>query len=355
MEQEPKTPRERADDLIRQLVPDWRPTPQQVLWTVRIVVALLALYVLIRFGYALQWTGFGQTEVKQGVQSSKTLWDWMDLLIIPVVLAIGGYFFNSSQNRATQAAAERRAQDEALQAYLDKMSDMLIPDKGQPSLYDKPPPNNLVQVARARTLTVLPRLDGHRKARVVQFLYESDLITKNNPIVDLSDADLSGASLANAILHEASLALSYLRDAYLRDATLNDANLVVAKLIGADLSGASLINTDLSDADLTDAYLRDAYLRDANLSGAFLLAADLGGAYLLAANLSDADLSGAHLRGAHLNGAHLRGADLSGVEGVTNEQLSAARTLEGATMPNGQKYEDWLKSRGENGKNSGSS
>jgi hypothetical protein len=62
MEQEPKTPRERAEDLIRLLISDWRPTPQQVLWTVRIVVALVALYVLIRFGYALQWTGFGQTE-----------------------------------------------------------------------------------------------------------------------------------------------------------------------------------------------------------------------------------------------------------------------------------------------------
>jgi|SRR5215204_26210 len=101
MEQEPKTPRERAEDLISQLVPDWRPTTQQVLWTVRIVVALVALYVLIRFGYVLQWTGFGQTEVKGGVQPSKTPWDWMDLLIITVVLAVGGYLFRPRPRSVT--------------------------------------------------------------------------------------------------------------------------------------------------------------------------------------------------------------------------------------------------------------
>ena len=37
--------------------------------------------------------------------------------------------------------------------------------------------------------------------------------------------------------------------------------------------------------------------------------------------------------------------------------LSEAETLEGATMPNGQKYEDWLKSgdHGDDGKHSGPS
>jgi hypothetical protein len=38
------------------------------------------------------------------------------------------------------------------------------------------------------------------------------------------------------------------------------------------------------------------------------------------------------------------------VTGITEEQLEQqADTLEGATMPNGQKYEDWLKDR-EDGK-----
>jgi len=37
---------------------------------------------------------------------------------------------------------------------------------------------------------------------------------------------------------------------------------------------------------------------------------------------------------------------LRGAEGFTNEEIEQeASSLEGATMPNGQKYEDWLKSR----------
>jgi hypothetical protein len=41
----------------------------------------------------------------------------------------------------------------------------------------------------------------------------------------------------------------------------------------------------------------------------------------------------------------LREVDLTDAY-VSEEQLRSAKSLEGATMPNGQKYEDWLKSKG---------
>jgi hypothetical protein len=55
-----------------------------------------------------------------------------------------------------------------------------------------------------------------------------------------------------------------------------------------------------------------------------------------------ADLTNANLSDANLSGAFLGSANLSYAKGVINEQLSAASYLEGATMPTGQKYEDWL-------------
>jgi uncharacterized protein YjbI with pentapeptide repeats len=66
------------------------------------------------------------------------------------------------------------------------------------------------------------------------------------------------------------------------------------------------------------------------------------------------------LSGANLSDADLSGADLSSATGVTNEELeqqAESNGLEGATMPNGQKYEDWLKSKGhgEDGENTGPS
>ena len=81
--------------------------------------------------------------------------------------------------------------------------------------------------------------------------------------------------------------------------------------------------------------------------------ADLSEAYLRGAYLSGADLEGANLEGAHLNahliGADLRATDLSGAMGWTEDQLSEALSLDGAIMPNGQNYEDWLKSKGRGG------
>jgi uncharacterized protein YjbI with pentapeptide repeats len=75
--------------------------------------------------------------------------------------------------------------------------------------------------------------------------------------------------------------------------------------------------------------------------------------------LKGADLRGADLSGADLSSANLRDADLSDAIGFTEEQLEGeARTLKGATMPNGQKYEDWRDDSGdrtEDGENSGPS
>jgi hypothetical protein len=174
--------RREESQVDRQEQSRWRPTGRQVLWGVGIVIALV---VLILQGYAFQWTGFGQSEVNEDIQPYKTLWDWLDLLIVSVVLAIGGYLFNSSQNRAAQRAAERRAQGDALEAYLDVMSDMLTPKKVQPSLSDEHPPDSLRSVARARTVSLLARLDAGPdggeipgKGYILRFLSESGLIKR---------------------------------------------------------------------------------------------------------------------------------------------------------------------------------
>jgi len=40
----------------------------------------------------------------------KTIWDWLQLLIIPAVLAIGGYLFNFTTSRNERQAAAKRDQ-----------------------------------------------------------------------------------------------------------------------------------------------------------------------------------------------------------------------------------------------------
>ena len=128
--------------------------------------------------------------------SGKTLWDWLQLLIIPAVLAVGGYVFTYTTSRNERAATEKRTQAErdialdnqheaALQAYIDNMSELLLEKKLRDSAED----DEVRKIARVRTLTVLPRLDVRRKRSVLNFLAESGLIIKGKRIVDLSGAD----------------------------------------------------------------------------------------------------------------------------------------------------------------------
>jgi hypothetical protein len=61
------------------------------------------------------------------------------------------------------------------------------------------------------------------------------------------------------------------------------------------------------------------------------------------------DRTSLDLREADLQGASLQGADLREAK-VTDEQLAHASSLKGATMPDGQKYEDWIKDKEGSGK-----
>jgi uncharacterized protein YjbI with pentapeptide repeats len=327
-----------------------------------------------------------------------TVRDWLPIVgafLIPIMVALGTGWITwqlaklenqraqqaqKIENRRAEAERElarERAQDEALQAYLSQMGSLLLEKDLRESAKD----SEERTLARARTLTVLGRLDTSRKEEVMQFLVEADLVQGvdgRDPIIGLSGADLSNTKgLAQANLEGANLSEANLRDADLTQANLRDADLSGANLSGASLSFADLrgarvgvarlrvvsgdfvqfINADLSDADLTQANLRDANLTQANLSNADLSGADLSNADLREANLSNADLSFADLSGAILRDANLRHANLYGVQGVTNEELAQqAASLKGATMINDQKYGDWLQSilSEQGGKNDGS-
>jgi len=91
----------------------------------------------------------------------KTLWDWLQLLIVPVALSLITVGFalwqdtrqQSIENKRAEAErklAEQRAQDEALQAYLDQMNGLLLERDLRASEVD----SEVRTLARARTLTV---------------------------------------------------------------------------------------------------------------------------------------------------------------------------------------------------------
>jgi uncharacterized protein YjbI with pentapeptide repeats len=286
-----------------------------------------------------------------------TLRNWLPIvgaLLVSLVIALGiwgiTWQLEKLENQRAQQAqkienqraeaerelAEQRAQDEALQAYLDQMSQLILDRKllevEQGELVHAPG-DPVHTLAQALTSTAILRLDAKHNENVTHFLITSDLSVRTKDSArllrgsTLSHAKLSGAHLPNADLGDAELSGADLSNALLDNADL------VAHLPNADLSGASLIGADLSEANLFSADLRDA-------------------------TLIGADLSGAVLDNANLSNAVLDNANLGGADGITNAELEQqAVSLEGADMPNGQKYEDWLKSelREEDGTNEGSS
>jgi uncharacterized protein YjbI with pentapeptide repeats len=241
------------------------------------------------------------------------LWRWLELLIIPIVLAAGAFWFNRQERRAqndletrrqesAQALAreerendrniaEDRAREDALQRYLDRMSELIL-DK---NLRESEQDDAVRATARARTFTVLRSLDGDRKGQVVRFLHEADLIG------NLLEED--GEKQSIEVVMD------------LRSADLRGANLEVADLRGASLDNADLSNTHLSGVNLYYANLYCANLSGASLNNAFLYHADLSNTNLSSANLSCANLSYA--------------------KEWTNEQLAQASSLVGATLPDG--------------------
>jgi hypothetical protein len=295
-----------------------------------IAVLILALAIVIWGGYTQDWTWTGiGTYVVPGATPehiyvpAKTLWDWLELLIVPIVLAGAAILFNRSERIAEREIASARQQDCALQSYLDSMTSLQL----EHGLRNSQADSEVRAIARARTLTVVRGLDGFRKGVVLQFLYESNLLIKegvNQTIVKLAGADFRGAELRNANLSEA-----YLGGFDLREANLEMANLGRAIMPRQDLRGANLRGTNLDGAYLLGADLEGADLGTAELKGPDRKWYDRMRIGMAEEDLDAADLVKANLYKAVLADANLRDAK------VSTGQLRTAQTLKGATMPDG--------------------
>src|SRR5215212_6185979 len=306
--------------------PRWQPR-RGVQWLTVIVAVAVTLGILIYIGYGLQWTGFGPTRAGDSVQPPKTLWEWLGLLIIPTMLAAGAFWLNQRQKRhdeqiqeaqkeREETAAIKRAQDEALGAYLDQMSDLMVDRDLRKNVGPEPEKPDLRRLAQARTLAILLGLDPDRKRRPLKLIYELSLIMKEEPILNLKNAGLDTADLSGADLKGSDLG-------------------------GADLRGANLSNANLSDTVLAGANLlpydksQPAKLNAPNLlNGTDPSKIDSSNDHLTLTNLGGADLSNADLSGAYLTGAE-----------VSEEQLATCKSLQGATMTDGRKYEEWLRDK----------
>jgi len=195
------------------------------------VVLVLAI-ILIVYGYAGK-PGSGWIGV-----AHKRLWDYLDLLFVPAALALGVYWLNRRQDERDQQAEEdrsrresearaaqaecslevenERAQDAALQAYLDQLTQLLVTQYND-ALIRMQVDDDVRQVIQARSEPLLRSLSSTRRWSLVLFLAVMGLLARDRPLVSLVGADLRGVEG--------------------RDAPLQ----------GVYLQGANVISADLTD------------------------------------------------------------------------------------------------------------
>jgi preprotein translocase subunit Sss1 len=133
----------------------------------RAVLTVVGILILIGVGYRFEWTGFEERDREKSetgeIQRRKTLWDWMDLLLVPLMIAGIASWFTWWQNNSQQGLearqraqeAERQAQYSALQAYLDQMSQLMF----ERDLLGTEEGDAVFTLAQARTTAIIGQSD----------------------------------------------------------------------------------------------------------------------------------------------------------------------------------------------------
>lgn len=326
-------------------------------WVCIGIVALISAMALKRGNWA-NWTGF----------KNKTLWDWLELFIVPASIAMLGYVFQRQQQKRTEFLSKEQreiasdeAKEEVLQAYFDRLSSLLV-DKNILAIANKKGNKILVpgqgggssqptekitaeqsallrasiDIIRAQTLSILRRFqnDKNRKTSVIRFLLEADIIKEIQ--LPLYDADLSDIDLGNWELSNTDLNSADFRGTDLSSTDFRGATLFSSDFRNADLSNTDFSNTDLMDAIFIDTTIIQAIFTDANLNGANFHNTNLIGvdfrnsnlsstkftnAYVSSGTLGDNDFIDTNLSGADLTYANFSGADLT-FANLTNANLS---------------------------------
>lgn len=335
----------------------------------RILAIFAATFMaVILIGFVLEYRGeiltadvLGVQEIAQGqpelLQPHKTLWDLFQLLIIPIMVAVGAAYLETSSRERQFFIEEEHRQDQRIRDYFSNIQSFILHSK-----LLHPPDNQTTQaLAQAFTRDLTKEVSGKRIGLLVDFLesYGLNLICGEDPIISLQEVNLKSADFQDLKLSRVNFSSARLNKsnwrsvegwdlianncqfhrADMRQASFYNCHFQGADFRRADLRGASFDSCDLRGAILDSADLRGAIFHRSNLRGVSwnrrtrfnrhtrtifklvngMLSAkqglddfDLSECDLAGLNLKDFKLRRANLCGSVLNGAQLEGAKLGG-------------------------------------------
>lgn len=221
-----------------------------------------------------QWTGFGE----------KKLWDFLDLLIVPLILAIGGYAFQEITKMKESNQSTDKYHQDILINYLNDMTKLL--ENGLLNVEDIN--DSKFIIAQGKTLITLESLDPIRQHLVLQFLKAAHL----NPLskLKISKGCYSGEKALNGILYQAQMSGASLMKMDLSNTVMMCANFKDSNLAGSNLSESEFNIADFTGANLTDVNFTHSILFNANFTDAILKNADFTGTLIGGTNLTNTQI-----------------------------------------------------------------
>src|SRR5689334_14361851 len=87
------------------------------------VAGLIVVAGLVASGDGVSWSGFSGCPQPRNYQPARTVCDWLQLLVIPVALTVGGTLFKHALPRRAEALADEERRDRALETCLAGVSD----------------------------------------------------------------------------------------------------------------------------------------------------------------------------------------------------------------------------------------
>jgi hypothetical protein len=294
------------------------------LFSLRNIVILTLTIIFLRDLFLVNYRGY-QWKAGTGF-SDKTLWDLIEIIVVPLTLAwVVVYLNRASRERELRIAEQAHKDDQqmsldrnreaTLQNYLAQMGKLLM-DNGPVKIRAE---SEIRNVARAWTMTTVGILDGKRKGYLLQFLKEAGLIDRINTSIDLKGANLSNTNWVKGDLSSTNLR-------------------------GVLFSGALLLEGNFQNADLSEANMSHSHLTNANFTSSILRDALFGESDLLNADFSDAILDGASFFATQVGLSSPITDDYNVWGTVSNSKVSMAqfkkaRSLNGVILPDGRIYD----------------
>lgn len=234
-----------------------------ILLLIIVLFAIIIIYNAV-FPYSSPgWMGFIENTTSD--EKIKTLWDWLDLLIVPISIGIVGWIYKDYENQKEESRQKENNYTDLFNNYLKNISELILKE----GLLESN--EYAMNLARSLTIVALENLDGERKGQILQFLKESNVLQNINLLgANFRNCDLEGIVLKNQIFKGIDFSHSNLTNSF-----LDGTEFIACNLSSANFSYSSLLNVNFEYSILKNSIIRNTDLKSVNFFGVELGNADL--------------------------------------------------------------------------------